>query len=132
MRRQVLAVATALTCSAIFLAGPAVLVSGRADDGSAKGKAPGQDLFGLTKVVGLHIEISADEYQAMQPPPPAAFGAPPPAPRPKRPGERESERNLFGVEFSCGARPRPRRAGPSRAWVSAIRGTLPTLRPRVA
>ena len=100
MRRQVLAVATALTCSAIFLAGPAVLVSGRADDGSAKGKAPGADLFGLTKVVGLHIEISADEYQAMQPPPPAAFGAPPPAPRPKRPGERESERNLFGVEFS--------------------------------
>ncbi len=99
MRRRVIAVATALTCSAIFLAGPAVLVSGTADDGGAEGKAAGADLFGLTKVVNLHIEVPAEEYQAMQPPPPAAFGGPPPAPRPKRPGERESERNLFGVEF---------------------------------
>ena len=48
----------------------------------------------------LHIEIPADEYQAMQPPAPAGGpGGPPPAPRPKKPGERESERNLFGVEF---------------------------------
>ena len=100
MRRRVLAVATALTCSAIFLAGPAVLVSGAADDGDAKGKAAGADLFGLTRVVNLHIEIPADEYQAMQPPAPAGVpGGPPPAPRPKQPGERESERNLFGVEF---------------------------------
>ena len=99
MRRRAPAVSIALTCLAIFLACPTVVVSGPADDGDAKGKAAGTDLFGLAKVVGLHIEISADEYQAMQPPAPAAFGAPPPAPRPKRPGERESERNLFGVEF---------------------------------
>ena len=100
MHRRALAVATALACSAIFLAGPAVLLSGTADDGDAKGKAAGADLFGLTRVVSLHIEIPADEYQAMQPPAPAGVpGGPPPAPRPKKPGERESERNLFGVEF---------------------------------
>ena len=87
MRRRALAVATALICSAIFLAGTVVPLSGAADDGDAKGKAAGADLFGLTRVVQLHIEIPADEYQAMQPPAPAgAPGGPPPAPRPKKPG----------------------------------------------
>ena len=97
MRRRILAVATALTCSAVFLPGPAVLVSGTADDGDAKGKAAGSDLFGLTKVVNLRIEMTTDDYQAMQPPSPA--GGPGAAPKPKKPGERESERNLFGIEF---------------------------------
>ncbi len=88
MRRRALAV---LACCAILFARPAVLRSGTVDDG---------DAFGLTKVVNLHVEIAADEYQAMQPPAPVgAPGGPPPAPRPKRPGERASERNLFGVEF---------------------------------
>jgi putative membrane-bound dehydrogenase-like protein len=100
MHRRALAVATALTCSAILLASPLMRLAGAADDGDVKEKAAGTGLFGLTKVVGLHIEISADEYRAMQPPAPPAFGSPPPPPRPKRPGERESERNLFGVEFS--------------------------------
>src|SRR5262245_28331695 len=100
MRRRRLVLVTALTCSAIFLAGPAVLVSVTADDGNAEEKAPGADLFGLTKVVKLQIEIPAEEYQAMQPPPPTGFpGGPPPVLRPKRPGVPASERNLFGVEF---------------------------------
>ena len=133
MRRRVLAVATVLTCSAIFLAGPAVLVSGRADDGNAKGKAAGADLFGLTRVVNLHIEISADEYQAMQPPPPAGF--------------RELRRRLRGRS----ARGAGERAEPLRGRVplgargrdrggqdlqgrrhSAIRGMPPTWRRRGA
>ena len=100
MRRRALAAATALICSAILLAGTMLPLSGAPDDGDARGKATDPGLFGLTRVVPLHIEIPADEYQAMQPPAPAgAPGGPPPAPRPKKPGERESERNLFGVEF---------------------------------
>ena len=59
-----------LGCCALFLAGPAVRRSKAADDGDAKGKAAGADFFGLTKVVKLHIEIPAEEYQAMQPPAP--------------------------------------------------------------
>ena len=61
------------------------------------------ELFGLNKVVSVHIEIPAEEYQAMQPAMPAGgFGGPPPAPRPKKAGARASERNLFGLEFSWG------------------------------
>ncbi len=100
MRRRALAVATALTCSAMILAGPAVRFIRAANDDRAGPGAAGADLFGLTRVVGVHIEIPADEFEAMQPPAPAfGQGGPPPAPRPKQPGDRESERNLFGVEF---------------------------------
>jgi hypothetical protein len=85
MRRPVLAIAAAVFCSAIFLAGLASLVSGSTDDGDTRRKAAGTDLFGLTKVVNLHIEIPAEEYQAMQPLTPAGVpGGPPPAPRPRR------------------------------------------------
>ena len=58
------------------------------------------ELFGLNKVVAVHIEIPADEYQAMQPPAPAGgLGGPSQGPRPKKAGARASERNLFGIEF---------------------------------
>jgi len=100
MRRRALAAATALICSAILLASTVLPLSGAPDDGDAKGRPADPGLFGLTRVVPLHIEIPADEYTVMQPPAPAvASGGPPPARRPKKPGERESERNLFGVEF---------------------------------
>jgi putative membrane-bound dehydrogenase-like protein len=100
MHRRALAVAAALTGLTILLASPSGLRATTVDAGDAKGKTDRADLFGLTKVVNLHIEIPADEYQAMQPPAPAGMpGGPPPAQRPQRPGERESERNLFGIEF---------------------------------
>ncbi|WP_406694258.1 CotH kinase family protein [Singulisphaera sp. Ch08] len=101
MHRRALAVATVLACCTLLFAGPSVLVSGVADDGDEQ-KAAGADFFGLTKVVNLHVEIPVEEYRAMQPPPPAppgVPGGPPPASRPRKPGGRESERNLFGVEF---------------------------------
>jgi putative heme-binding domain-containing protein len=100
MRRQARAEATALICSAILLAGTMSPMSAAPDDGDTRKKANEPGLFGLTRVVSVHIEIPADEYQAMQPPAPAGGpGAPPPAPRAKKPGERASERNLFGLEF---------------------------------
>jgi putative membrane-bound dehydrogenase-like protein len=100
MHRRTLAIATVLSGCAMFLGGPGLPRSRAADDVDAKGKATGADAFGLTKVVKLHIQIPAAGYQTMQPPaPPGAPGASPPARRPRKPGERESERNLFGVEF---------------------------------
>jgi putative membrane-bound dehydrogenase-like protein len=100
MRREALAVVTALAICSIAYARPAVPLSGTADDGGVAGKAGGAEPFGLTRIVNLHLQIPADEYQVMQPPAPAGVpGGPPPVTRPKKPGERESERNLFGVEF---------------------------------
>jgi putative membrane-bound dehydrogenase-like protein len=100
MHRLALAVATVLACCVMLLVEPAELLAGTLDDGDAKGKAAGADSLGLTKVVKIHIEIPADDYQGMQPPAPAGIpGGPPPAPRPKKPGERDRERNLFGLEF---------------------------------
>jgi putative membrane-bound dehydrogenase-like protein len=56
--------------------------------------------FGLTKVWAIHLEISAKEYEAMQPPlPDFGFpGGPPPKKEAKR-DNRRSDRNLFGTEF---------------------------------
>jgi putative membrane-bound dehydrogenase-like protein len=99
MHRRALVVATALICGAFLLAG-VVAPTRAADDGDAKPKPADADLFGLARVVKIHVEIPADEYEAMQPPAPAGIpGGPPPAPRPPRPSGRESERNLFGIEF---------------------------------
>ena len=100
MHRRALSVVTALICFAMILAGPTARSVCAADDGRAGREANGADLFGLTRVVGVHIEVPADEYRAMQPTTPAfGQGRPPAAPRPKQPGDRMSERNLFGVEF---------------------------------
>jgi hypothetical protein len=61
--------------------------------------------FGLTKVWKLHLEISAEEFAAMQPAAPAfpGFGAPPAPGAPAAPAapkaKRNSEHNLFGTEF---------------------------------
>ena len=127
MHRRAHALATTLLCSAILHAGTTVPGSGAPDDGDTKGKAADPGLFGLTRVVRLHIEITADEYQAMQPPAPAGgFGGPPPAPRERKPGERESERNLFGVEFPWAPGRSRWRARRFRASACATREMPPT------
>jgi putative membrane-bound dehydrogenase-like protein len=65
--------------------------------------------FGLSKVWKLHLQIPAEEFEALQPAAPAfpGFGGPAPgaAPLPAATvpaadrAKRESERNLFGMEF---------------------------------
>jgi putative membrane-bound dehydrogenase-like protein len=70
-----------------------------AADGGKK-EAPPRNPFGLTKVLAVHLTLTAKEYQALQPP--AGFGFPggpgQPPPKPKK-GKRPSDRNLFGTEF---------------------------------
>lgn len=103
MRRRVLVAAITLSCTIIGLVGPSRLAPATAQDAGAQERAADAGLFGLTRVVKVHLEIPPHEYQAMQPPAPAgvpgAPGAPPPAAQPKPPGKPENERNLFGVEF---------------------------------
>ncbi|MFO0804023.1 MAG: CotH kinase family protein [Gemmataceae bacterium] len=66
----------------------------------------GQDeVFRIDKMWPIHIEMTAKEYDAMQPPPNmgGGFGFGPPMPPPKqpekKPGEREVHRSVFGTDF---------------------------------
>ena len=71
------------------------------------GRPPAQDLFGLTKVVPLHIEIAADEYQAMQPPAPAGGpGGPPPAASAEEAGRASERAESLRPRIPLGARGR--------------------------
>src|SRR5262249_4964285 len=100
MTGQVLARAIAVACGLTILAGVVVsLPSGVPAADPPTGK-DGSRAFGLTKVWAIHIELSAKEYDAMQPPP-GGFGfqgGPPPAKEVPK-DRRDSERNLFGTEF---------------------------------
>jgi putative membrane-bound dehydrogenase-like protein len=100
MGRHILIIPVALACWALFLARAAAHAPGPVATDEPAQKAARQELFALTKVLPLEIELTADEYDAMQPAMPAfGQGGPPARQRPKRGGARETERNLFGVEF---------------------------------
>jgi putative membrane-bound dehydrogenase-like protein len=81
---------------AITLASSALLLSCAVVRLQAKA-APDTGAFSTTNVWTIHLELSAKEYEAMQPRI-AGPGAPPVAPPPKA-DKRDSERNLFGTEF---------------------------------
>src|SRR5260370_765610 len=117
MSQRFLGGATALTCGAYFLfcllvvvkPTPAPATGGKetpgAGDKRPAGSVPeasGKDVFGATKVLGIHLEIPTAEYEAMQPAP-GGFGfpgGPPKGPAPKQPKDkRDGERNLFGTVF---------------------------------
>ncbi len=56
--------------------------------------------FGLNHLLKIEIEMTPEEYRAMQPSPPAGMpGSPAQAAPPRKRGDRDIERNLFGVEF---------------------------------
>jgi putative membrane-bound dehydrogenase-like protein len=99
MSRRLLAGMMALFCAGLLLYCTPVLFRAAEDKQRAAKDAPGKDVFGATKVWAIHIEMTAKEYEAMQPA--ARFGPPgaaPPAPKDPK-DRRESERNLFGTEF---------------------------------
>jgi putative membrane-bound dehydrogenase-like protein len=67
---------------------------------AAQDKQPtARDVFGSSKVWTLHLEIPAKEYEAMQPAGGMGGFGPPQPPKDKKPGDRPSERNLFGMDF---------------------------------
>ena len=74
-----------------------------------------KSLFGQTKVWSIDLEISAKEFEAMQPPQPGGFGPAPPVQ-----GERASERSLFGTEFRWARADFPRLA-PGLDWLVPFR-----------
>src|SRR5262245_59636154 len=67
---------------------------------AAEPEPPGKDVFGLTRVWAVHLDIPTREYQALQPAGGLGFpGAPPAPPAPPGGAARPSERNLFGLAF---------------------------------
>lgn len=71
-------------------------------DPKKKEKPPaGADVFGHEKVWQFHLTLTAAEYQAMQPAQAAfpGFGQPPAPKVDKKPGDRETHRSAFNLEF---------------------------------
>jgi spore coat protein H len=110
MSKRLLAVAGALLTSAVVLSGaPARTAAGPTGDRAA----PGAEVFGLTKVHALHLEMTAREWERMQPAAgrgfpgrpggPPGFGGPPgPARPPEKPGEKPADTHKgggWGTEF---------------------------------
>lgn len=104
MCRRFLSCVAAVSCGRALLPLVSLVILAAiaaADDDTNQAALPqaGKDLLGMSKVWAIEIEISAREYEAMQPPP-GGFGGPPAAPTPRKANEkRDSERNLFGTEF---------------------------------
>ena len=105
MIRRLIVWASALVSCAFLIFSTLVSFQGAAtaeEDPTAK-DARGKDVFGLTKVWSIHLEIPAREYEALQPAQ-GGFGfpgGPPKQPAAKGPKDkRETESNLFGTQFS--------------------------------
>lgn len=72
----------------------ALLLPFASADPVQKSTDEGDSLFGQTKVWSIHLEITAKEFEAMQPPQVGGFG-----PAPQVQAQRDSERSSFGTEF---------------------------------
>ncbi len=99
MHRRACAAAVVLAFCAILFDGPEVPLAVDGDPGVGQGPAADSSPFGRAGLLRFEIEMTDDEYKAMQPPPPPAFGAPARPPGPRGSESRERERNLFGIEF---------------------------------
>lgn len=104
MSRRSLAALSAPVCGFVIVAG--MLVGPQA----ASGPGTGKEVFGQAQIWAFHLELSAKEYDAMQPAGGGGFGFPGPKgpvqPKDKKPQQpkvqkdkRDRERNLFGTEF---------------------------------
>jgi putative membrane-bound dehydrogenase-like protein len=98
MSRRLLVGPTALTIAILLLlASQQGQRAPAADNKPAQKETTARDVFGLDRVLALHLSLTPREYEALQPI--GGFGFPggqaPPRPKDKR----ARERNLFGVEF---------------------------------
>src|SRR5262249_50805254 len=57
---------------------------------------PSESAFGPTKLLKIHLDVTAKEYDAIQPA--GGFGFGPPQP-PKKDDKRPRDKNLWGIEF---------------------------------
>ena len=90
----------------LMLASVIVIPSGlaRAQPPAARAGGMPADLFAETKIVPIHIALSAKEYEAMQPPVGGGFGFPGPFGGPMNPPRkpadgRDVHRNAFGLDL---------------------------------
>src|SRR5262245_44609259 len=100
MKRRVLVRAAAVACGLAILAGTVLSLSPGVPAADPPAGKDESGTFGLTKVWVIYLELSAKEYDAMQPPP-GGFGFPggPPPKKEVPKDKRDGERNLFGTEF---------------------------------
>ena len=101
MSRRALAGSTAMVGGILILA--CLAASYRPPEAPADdGKKPSpEEVFGLSRVWAVHLDITTAEYQALQPTGGFGFGRPPQPPA-KDKGKKEKrprDRNLFGIEF---------------------------------
>ncbi len=104
MRRRFPVRPIALSCALLVLT---LLIGGASPEPRAPSDDPkptlktdeAKNAFGQTKVWAIHLEIPAEEFDAMQPAFGGGFGPPPKIEVKKDDKKRESEKNLFGTDF---------------------------------
>ncbi|HEV3440410.1 MAG TPA: PVC-type heme-binding CxxCH protein, partial [Gemmata sp.] len=103
MSRRFLARTVAVVCGfmpiVLLLSSQPVRSALPEDPKPAQKNTEARDTFGSTKVWSIHLEISAKEYDAMQPAFGGGFGPPPKKEVKKDDKKRDSEKNLFGTDF---------------------------------
>jgi putative membrane-bound dehydrogenase-like protein len=104
MIRRFLSAVIVLACgalSAAYLLRHSPIDGALAADGekASKKAPPPKGLFGPSKVWSFHLDISAKEYQALQPIGGFGFPGGPRPPKPDKKDRRPRDRNLFGLEF---------------------------------
>ncbi len=100
IRQPWVAVASALMLAVPLLFWSPNATGGVPDQQNPKKVPAGADVFGLDKLWQIHLTLTPEEYQGMQPTQPGSFPPPPLPPKvAPKPGERDTHRSVFGSVF---------------------------------